>query len=166
MVKDHSDSERGNQLPPHGLLFPISSKGSFKCIIPDRITHTTAFVTPVVEHWLERFHLWSAKVFFMCFFHIIITEVATHKRLWSICEFLQNGFILTAFSADFSHLMQESNIPRRTWSRERVWQASMASRQWAIRADVFLSSSSPSASSASSEITASTIRQNLGVLSY
>ena len=27
MVKDHSDSERGDQLPPHGLLFPISSKG-------------------------------------------------------------------------------------------------------------------------------------------
>ena len=22
MVKDHSDSERGNPLPPHGLLFP------------------------------------------------------------------------------------------------------------------------------------------------
>ena len=34
MVKDHSDSERGNQLPPHRLLFPISSKGSFICIIP------------------------------------------------------------------------------------------------------------------------------------
>ena len=33
MVKDHSDSERGNPLPPHGLLFPISSKGSFACII-------------------------------------------------------------------------------------------------------------------------------------
>ena len=83
MVKDHSDSKRGNPLPPHGLLFPISSKGSFMCIIPqtgqhipqahrtmsensyhmsvryirnspDRITHTTVFVTPVVEHWLER----------------------------------------------------------------------------------------------------------------
>ena len=26
MIKDHSDSERGNLLPPHGLLFPISSK--------------------------------------------------------------------------------------------------------------------------------------------
>ena len=25
MVKDHSDSERGNPLAPHGLLFPISS---------------------------------------------------------------------------------------------------------------------------------------------
>ena len=34
MVKDHSDSERGKPLPPHRLLFPISSKGSFICIIP------------------------------------------------------------------------------------------------------------------------------------
>ena len=34
MVKDHSDSERGNPLPPHGLLFPINSKGTFICTIP------------------------------------------------------------------------------------------------------------------------------------
>ena len=34
MVKDHSDSKRGNPLLPHGLLFPISSKGSFICIMP------------------------------------------------------------------------------------------------------------------------------------
>ena len=34
MVKDHSDSERQNPLPPHGLLFLINSKGSFICIIP------------------------------------------------------------------------------------------------------------------------------------
>ena len=27
MVKDHSDSDRRNPLPPHGILFPISSKG-------------------------------------------------------------------------------------------------------------------------------------------
>ena len=33
MVKDNSDSERGNPLSPHGLLFPINSKGSFICII-------------------------------------------------------------------------------------------------------------------------------------
>ena len=88
MVKDHSDSERGNPLPPHGLLFPIrgtgndinvsmngsdtpvtrpetdkagqSSRDRFR--LADRIllytpSHrqdTTAFVTPVVEHWLER----------------------------------------------------------------------------------------------------------------
>ena len=53
MVKDHSNSEKGNLLPPHKLLFPINSKSSFICTIPDRIAHTTAFVTPVVEHWLE-----------------------------------------------------------------------------------------------------------------
>ena len=34
MVEDHSDSERGNPLPPHGLLFPKCSKGSFIYIIP------------------------------------------------------------------------------------------------------------------------------------
>ena len=28
IVKDHSDSERGNPPPPHGLLFSINSKGS------------------------------------------------------------------------------------------------------------------------------------------
>ena len=55
MVNDHSDSERGNPLPPHGLLFPISSKVFFYMHHPiDRIVHTTASVTPVVEHWLER----------------------------------------------------------------------------------------------------------------
>ena len=34
MVKDHSGSEKGNPLPPHRLLFPINSKGSFICTIP------------------------------------------------------------------------------------------------------------------------------------
>ena len=34
VVEDHSGSERGNPLPPHGLLFPINSKGSFICTIP------------------------------------------------------------------------------------------------------------------------------------
>ena len=33
MVKDHSDSERGNQQPQHELFFLISSKGSFICTI-------------------------------------------------------------------------------------------------------------------------------------
>ena len=50
VVEDHSESERGNLLPPHGLLFPISSKGSFIHHPTDRIAHTTVFVTPVVEH--------------------------------------------------------------------------------------------------------------------
>ena len=33
MDKDHSDSEKGNPLPPHRLLFPINSMGSFICTI-------------------------------------------------------------------------------------------------------------------------------------
>ena len=34
MVKDHSDSERGNPLTPTRATLPVSSKGSFVCIIP------------------------------------------------------------------------------------------------------------------------------------
>ena len=55
MVKDQSDSERGNHLSPlHCVLFLISSKGFYMYCPTDRITHTTAFVIPTVEHWLER----------------------------------------------------------------------------------------------------------------
>ena len=41
MVKDHLNNEGGNPLSPlHGLLFPISSKGSFIYIIPQTGYHT------------------------------------------------------------------------------------------------------------------------------
>ena len=55
MVKDHSDSGIGNSLLSYGLLFSNCSKGFllYDHAI-DRIVHTMAFVTPVVEHWLER----------------------------------------------------------------------------------------------------------------
>ena len=33
MVKDHSDSEKGNPLQPHRLFLSINSKGSFMCTI-------------------------------------------------------------------------------------------------------------------------------------
>ena len=46
-LKDHADSERENLLPPHGLHFLINSKGYFN------IHDTTAFVTLVMENWLE-----------------------------------------------------------------------------------------------------------------
>ena len=38
MVKDNSDSEKGNPLPPHRLLLSINSKGSFYNIIINRVT--------------------------------------------------------------------------------------------------------------------------------
>ena len=54
IVKDHSDGERGNLLLPHGLIFLISSKSSFICIIPVCGIHTIAFVTPDMELWNEK----------------------------------------------------------------------------------------------------------------
>ena len=47
MVKDYSESERGNPLPQHGLFFYMQHSS-------DRIAHTKAFLTSVVEHWLEQ----------------------------------------------------------------------------------------------------------------
>ena len=44
MVKDHSDSEKGNLLPPHGLLFPINSKGSLWKEMFYLTTHSTHFI--------------------------------------------------------------------------------------------------------------------------
>ena len=55
MVMDHSDSERAKPHPQlYGLFFLNSIKGSFIRTIPDRTVHTTAFVIPVVEHWLAQ----------------------------------------------------------------------------------------------------------------
>ena len=45
MVKDHSDSERENPLPPHGVFFPIIARV---------LLNASSQITPVVEHWLER----------------------------------------------------------------------------------------------------------------
>ena len=76
MVKDHLDSERGNPLPPHGLLFPISSKGYLyavstlsiavappppnifhqegtKCFIKRRTQHILFTVKYVVRHMVK-----------------------------------------------------------------------------------------------------------------
>ena len=39
-------------MPPHGLLLFLVTEQEFYMHHPtDRITHTTAFVTPVVEKW-------------------------------------------------------------------------------------------------------------------
>ena len=53
MVKDHSDSERK---PASATWSTLSDQqqGFFYIHHPSRIAHTTAFVTPVVEHWLEQ----------------------------------------------------------------------------------------------------------------
>ena len=46
MASDDSESEKGNLLPPLGFFYMYHPT--------DRITHTMAFVTPVVEHWMKQ----------------------------------------------------------------------------------------------------------------
>ena len=50
MIKDHSDSEKRNPLPPHRLLLSINSKGSFICTIPQ----TGNFSSCVLLHPLSN----------------------------------------------------------------------------------------------------------------
>ena len=45
MVKDHSDSEKGNPLPPHRLLLSINSKGSFICHRQDSTYHSLCYTS-------------------------------------------------------------------------------------------------------------------------
>ena len=45
MVKDHSDSEKGNLLLPHRLLLLINSKGSFICTIPQTGYHSLCYTS-------------------------------------------------------------------------------------------------------------------------
>ena len=53
MVKDHSDSERENPLPPW-IILSKEQQGIFYMHQPTYTTvQSTAIITPVVEHWLE-----------------------------------------------------------------------------------------------------------------
>ena len=89
VTEDQSDSEKENLMPSlHRLLFPISSKGSFICTIPDRTVHTMAFVTPVVEHWSLLHQLWTTGLCYTsCGALAFVTPVMDHwplsHQLWS-----------------------------------------------------------------------------------
>ena len=55
VVKYHSDWEKGNPLPAHRLLFPISNKGSFMCIIPPQDnTYHGLCCTSRGAQWVRR----------------------------------------------------------------------------------------------------------------
>ena len=50
MVKDHSDSEKGNLLPPHRLLLSINSKGSALLLELPQIYDTFK----IIKHYLRK----------------------------------------------------------------------------------------------------------------
>ena len=62
MVKDHSNSERGNPLPPHGVLFSINSKCYFYHPI-DRITHARPLLH---QSWITG---WNESTMSECSYH-------------------------------------------------------------------------------------------------
>ena len=53
MVKDHSHRERKPAPATWATLFDYQQEFFYMHHPTDRLTHTIAFVTPVVEHWLE-----------------------------------------------------------------------------------------------------------------
>ena len=54
MIKDHSDSERGNCCCHMGYSFRLAEGFFYMHPTTDMTAHTKAYVTPEVEHWLER----------------------------------------------------------------------------------------------------------------
>ena len=63
MVKDHSDSEKGNPQPPHRLLLSINSKSSFICTIPQTYSYMASdrsfSVDPAAVWAIFRSNQWS-----------------------------------------------------------------------------------------------------------
>ena len=45
MIKDHSDTEKGDLLPPHGLLFSIKNKGSLISHRQDSTYHSLCYTS-------------------------------------------------------------------------------------------------------------------------
>ena len=88
-------NEKGNPLLPHRLLLSINSKGSFICTIPHRISHATAFVTPVVEHWLEReIAQWVCVcVYMVCYYECIFCVMI--PSVWGVrCSSVVRAFMV------------------------------------------------------------------------
>ena len=81
MVKDHSHSERGNSLPPHGLLFLISSKGYFICR-QDNTYHSLCYTSR------GALALLLFVVYSLCFSHIIRAYTFINHRLFDVVVLL------------------------------------------------------------------------------
>ena len=69
-----------------------------------RITHTTAFVTPVVEHWLERENIPTSGVLKTTY---VVLHIVTREREREL-------FYLTTHSTHFIHGYMASDIWLRT----------------------------------------------------
>ena len=131
MVKDHLDSERRNPLQPHGLLFPINSKGSFICTITtDRITHTTAFGTPVVR---TRTML-KAYTHTSCWFYwLVFTEHSLTPNSQSV---FRAGVTLNIHSFITEHRNNHRWVPLISGQQTKTVVPMKSEILWCVRANV------------------------------
>ena len=97
-----SDSERGN---PQGFFY--------KHHPTDRIAHTTAFVTPVVEHWLEReiaqwvHHEGSIRRPIAPWANALTTEL--HLAPWYLLNAKDRIFSIFHSSAGYNYIIRSEN---------------------------------------------------------
>ena len=81
MTMDNSDSEIGNPLPPHGLIFPNSSNVVVFWIY-FYIHHPKDRITPALELWVEKER--NSYLTYFCLSHIIFEQDVTLKMLMSL----------------------------------------------------------------------------------
>ena len=106
MVKEDSDSERGNPLPPHGYSFQLAAK--VLLYAPSHRQDNTYYslcYKPVMEHWLER------EIAQHCTMSKRSYHEATSHSLW---EGRKEMFYLTMHSTHFIYGYMASDIWLRT----------------------------------------------------
>ena len=99
MVKDHSDSERGNPLPQHGLLFSINSKGSFISHRQDNTYHGLCYTSHGAlagtrnssmgphTHTHTHIYIYIYNLFLSFIFYYYFFNIHVHA-IWCVCTCL------------------------------------------------------------------------------
>ena len=87
MVKNHSDSERGNPLLPHSLLFPISSKGPFICTREREMFYLMTYSTHFIYGYMAS-DIWLRTILIVreetCYCHIVYSfQLAARVLLYA-----------------------------------------------------------------------------------
>ena len=91
MTMDNSDSEIGNLLPLHGLLFPNSSNVVVVFLLFFYMHHPKDRITPALELWVEKEG--NSYLTYFCLSHIIFKQDATLKMFMSLRNVLR--FVLS-----------------------------------------------------------------------
>ena len=105
MVKDHSDSERGYPLPPHGQLFPINNKCSFICTIPQ-----TGYHIPMTIDCASFIAMRTSRGMFNMSTDFVMVGVMVVGRLLYMWAGRKEMFYLTTHSTHFIYSYMSSDV--------------------------------------------------------